>query len=58
MEQVIVEVQQLGADGVGQTGGFQCGVFLLFGKLHELFFREVVVRRQAAHQQKDDGCDQ
>ena len=28
------------------------------GKLHELFFREVVVRRQAAHQQKDDGCDQ
>ena len=58
MEQVIVEVQQLGADGVGQTGGFQCSVFLLFGKLHELFFREVVVRRQAAHQQKDDGYDQ
>ena len=58
MEQVVVEVQQLGADGVGQTGGFQCSVFLLFGKLHELFFREVVVRRQAAHQQKDDGCDQ
>ena len=35
-------------------------IFHHFGvqAVNELFFREVVVRRQAAHQQKDDGCDQ
>ena len=58
VQQVVVEVDELGADRVGQTSSFQCRVLLLLGKLHELFLSEVIVRGQAAHQQEDNGCDQ
>ena len=54
VQQVVVEVDELGADRVGQTSSFQCRVLLLLGKLHELFLSEVIVRGQAAHQQEDN----
>ena len=58
MQQVVIELDQLGGDGIGQASCFQSGGLLLIGKLHELFLSEVVVRRQAAHHQENCCCDQ
>lgn len=58
MQQAVVELDQLGGDGIGQASCFQSGGLLLIGKLHELFLSEVVVRRQAAHHQENCCCDQ
>src|SRR5699024_7731136 len=50
-----IKADKLLPNGVQKTGGFQNGVLLLRGELHQLIFSEVVVRGQHTQQQEDDG---